>query len=580
MIIKNRKKSIKTQLIISFLFPFLIFSLILFGFVRYVSDFIIHEHVIPQFDERLKENGYALAKSIDPDLIKNALIYPAKYGTELKQELDTFIEGKNGIEYVYVLARKNGKDVIVALNGSDEFMVESSFTDNQKLSFEKKETVLSPIYKDKWGVHKSFFIPFNEKGVEAIFGIDMSAQFIDQIEKQITTISLIVTAVMIVIGILLALFIGNSISKPLNSLVHYSKLFSTGDLSQSVNIKRQDEIGILANSFEEMRKNLSHIIDNVKEKSEGIHHTSQTLLESFEELDEASKQIATSTDEEAKGAEERANHIERISNMLSEMSTSISNVDEQTKLIKNLTDQTSQQADKGNVQVQMIVEQINKIKQNGMVSKENLFNLGKKLEHINEIIKIIQEISSQIHLLSLNASIEAARAGEAGKGFSVVAQEVQKLANQTDGSIKTISEAISEINEQANLVLSLNQQDYEDIVKGVEIVEDNGRLFNSIFESVEQLAKGIDTIVKSIEDLNQASDEILMSIQEISAISEQGVAVTQEISASAVQQNNTVDYLKQQNVNLKNLADNLQDMIKRFKTSKSDIEAKIRDSLS
>ncbi|MEK4495531.1 methyl-accepting chemotaxis protein [Ureibacillus sp. FSL W8-0352] len=563
------KKSIKTQLIVSFLLPFLIFSLILFGFVRYVSDYIIHEHVIPQFDERLKENGYALAKSIDPDLIKNTMVSPEEYGTELKQELDTFIEGKKGIEYVYVLSRKDGKDVIVALNGSDEFMVESPFTDNQKLSYEEKETVLSPIYRDNWGVHKSFFIPLDEDGVEAIFGIDMSAQFIDQLEKRIMTVSLIVTAVMIVIGILLALFIGNRISKPLISLVQYAQIFSTGDLSKSVNIERQDEIGILANSFEEMRKNLSHIIDNVKEKSVGIHHTSQTLFESFEELAQASKQIATSTDEEAKGAEERANHIERISNMISEISTSISDVDEQTKFIKNLTDQTSQQAEKGNVQVQMITEQMNKIKQNGMISKENLSNLGKKLEHINEIIKIIQEISSQIHLLSLNASIEAARAGEAGKGFSVVAQEVQKLANQTDGSIKTISEAIDEINEQANIVLNLNQQDYEDIVKGVEIVEDNGRLFNSIFESVEQLADGIETIVKSTEDLDQASDKILTSVQEISAISEQGVAATQEISASAVQQNNTIDYLKQQNSNLKLLADNLQDMIKQFKTSET-----------
>lgn len=291
-------------------------------------------------------------------------------------------------------------------------------------------------------------------------------------------------------------------------------------------------------------------------------------MASFEELAQASKQIAMSTDEEAKGAEERANHIDRISNMMSEMSIAISNVDEQTKLIKDLTDQTSQQAEKGNVQVQMITEQMNKIKQNGMVSKENLFNLGKKLEHINEIIKIIQDISSQIHLLSLNASIEAARAGEAGKGFSVVAQEVQKLANQTDESIKTISEAIDEINEQANIVLNLNQQDFEDIVKGVEIVEDNGRLFNSIFEAVEQLAKGIDAIVKSTEDLHQASDEILTSIQEIAAISEQGAAATQEISASAAQQDNTIDYLKQQNSELKLLADNLQDMIKRFKTSK------------
>jgi methyl-accepting chemotaxis protein len=559
------QKSIKAQLVISFLFPFLVFSLILFGFVQYVSDYIIQEHVIPQFDERLKENGRLLAETIDPNLIKNTIDFPRTYGPELKRNLDSFIERKKGIEYVYVLSRQNGKDVIVALNGSDKFMVESPFTNDQKLSFEKKESVLSSIYRDKWGVHKSFFIPVD--GVDAIVGIDMSAKFIDHLEKWIWMVSLLLTAIMIVIGILLALFIGNRISKPLNRLVQYAKTFSTGDLSQSVNIKREDEIGILANSFEEMRKNLSRIIDNVREKSEAIHRTGQTLLESFEELAQASKQIAMSTDEEAKGSEERANHIDRISNMMSEMSIAISNVDEQTKLIKNLTDQTSQQAEKGNVQVQMITEQMNKIKQNGMVSKENLFNLGKKLEHINEIIKIIQDISSQIHLLSLNASIEAARAGEAGKGFSVVAQEVQKLASQTDESIKTISEAIREINEQANIVLNLNQQDFEDIVKGVEIVEDNGRLFNSIFESVEQLAKGIDVIAKSTEDLHQASDEILTSIQEIAAISEQGVAATQEISASAVQQSNTIDYLKQQNAELKLLADNLQDMIKRFKTN-------------
>lgn len=133
------KKSIKTQLIISFLFPFLVFSLILFGFVRYVSNYIIQEHVIPQFDERLTENGRLLAETIDPDLIKNTMVSPEKYGMELKQKLDSFIERKKGIEYVYVLSRKNGKDVIVALNGSDEFMVESPFTNDQKISYEKKK---------------------------------------------------------------------------------------------------------------------------------------------------------------------------------------------------------------------------------------------------------------------------------------------------------------------------------------------------------------------------------------------------------------------------------------------------------
>lgn len=132
---------------------------------------------------------------------------------------------------------------------------------------------------------------------------------------------------------------------------------------------------------------------------------------------------------------------------------------------------------------------------------------------------------------------------------------------------KTISKAIEEINEQANVVLQRNQQDFEDIVKGVEVVENNGRLFHSIFESVKQLTDGIDTIAKSTSDLYEASDEVLTSVQEIAAISEEGVAVIEEISASAIQQNDTIEPLKQQNAKLKLLADHLQDMIKKFKTA-------------
>lgn len=88
------KKSIKIQLVISFLFPFLVFSLVLFGFVRYVSDYIIQEHVIPQFDERLTENGRLLTEMLDPNLIKNTIDFPKTYGPELKRDLDSFIERK------------------------------------------------------------------------------------------------------------------------------------------------------------------------------------------------------------------------------------------------------------------------------------------------------------------------------------------------------------------------------------------------------------------------------------------------------------------------------------------------------
>jgi methyl-accepting chemotaxis protein len=95
-------------------------------------------------------------------------------------------------------------------------------------------------------------------------------------------------------------------------------------------------------------------------------------------------------------------------------------------------------------------------------------------------------IASQTNLLSLNASIEAARAGDAGRGFAVVAQEVQKLAVQTDESIDIISESIMRINEQTAKVIQNNDESFQDILNGVSLVENNGEIFNKIFESVEK----------------------------------------------------------------------------------------------
>lgn len=100
---------------------------------------MINENVLPQFDERLSENASSLAASIDTDLIENA----SDQGEAILGKLDAFVEKRKGIEYVYVLKRENGSDVIVALNGSKDFMVESPFTPEQAKSINGKEEVLS-----------------------------------------------------------------------------------------------------------------------------------------------------------------------------------------------------------------------------------------------------------------------------------------------------------------------------------------------------------------------------------------------------------------------------------------------------
>jgi methyl-accepting chemotaxis protein len=228
--------------------------------------------------------------------------------------------------------------------------------------------------------------------------------------------------------------------------------------------------------------------------------------------------------------------------------------------------ETSHLSQSGSEQVNIISKQIQSIKHNGLISQENLSDLNSKLARISEIVELIRNVSSQTNLLSLNASIEAARAGEAGKGFAVVAQEIQKLAQQTATSAQDITATVEDINKQTNKVLALNETNVEDVMKGVELIENSGQLFTRIFSSVEDLEMRSERIVTNSRLVSDASGEALTAIQEISVISEQGTAITQEIAATAQQQHQVVGNAQHQSGKLREVAHILQNMVSEFET--------------
>ncbi|MED3987198.1 methyl-accepting chemotaxis protein [Peribacillus simplex] len=527
---------------------------------------MINENVLPQFDDRLSENAHSLAASLNPTLINKASVR----GEEIKRKLDAFVKDKKGIEYVYVLKRENDADMIVALNGSEDYMVESPFTPEQAKSINGKEDVLSEIYKDKWGTHKSYFTPI--EGTDAIVGIDMDAKLIGELKSRMIFYNILFLASAIILGVLCAVVIGKKISGPVNELVGYTNEMAKGDLSKSIPVGRQDEIGDLSNGFEDMRLSLAHIIQNVREHAQTMNQTTNqttvSIQQSFEEMVESYGQIVTGTTEEAKASEERAHHIDRISNMISNLSDTIRLMNEQTNEMNEFTMHTNTLAEQGSKQVQDVTSQMDKIMENGQANKANLVSLEEDVVKINEVIGLIRVIASQTNLLSLNASIEAARAGDAGRGFAVVAQEVQKLAVQTDESIDIISESIMRINEQTAKVIQNNDESFQDILNGVSLVENNGEIFNKIFESVEKLLKGTEQLAAHSKKINDSSDESLASIQEIAAISEEGVATTEQISAAAIQQNIIMTGLKDQNEDLANESAILEEMVEKFITEK------------
>ncbi|WP_227396278.1 methyl-accepting chemotaxis protein [Jeotgalibacillus aurantiacus] len=558
----NPRKSLRSQLFLFFVIPFVLMGILVFGFVQYLTGYIIEDHVLPQFEQLLQINGEELATTIDESLVTGTVNGDASAAQGLVQFLDEFMEGKEGMEYAYVLSRVNGTDSIVGLNGMEETLVESPFTADQAAALDEGRTVSTEIYVDQWGSHKSYFIPL--ENTDAIIGVDMSTQFIADLQQQILTFLIVFLAIAVVTGSVLAYTFGRRLIKPIDVLVGSVNKIAKGDLTEKVSLNRKDELGHLARNFEEMRLSLIEIIKNVKSNSSQVNDTSLYLVKAFDELGEASSQIAVGTGEEAKASESRSTHIETIAQGFTAMTSKIQNVNDQTKQIEQLTKNTGEVAEKGSVQIREISDQITRIHKNGDVSHERISLLGKKIDHINDDIKLIKAVADQTNLLSLNASIEAARAGDAGKGFSVVAQEVQKLSSQTENTVTTITSTLKEITDQCELMMQSNKQDLAEIENGVAMIRDSGALFNQIFEYVNALSEQVDQIVDNIEDVTNTSNQSVESIHEVAAISEEGVATVQQISASSQQQYATINILKDKNMELQEMADSLNQLVDRF----------------
>lgn len=187
--------------------------------------------------------------------------------------------------------------------------------------------------------------------------------------------------------------------------------------------------------------------------------------------------------------------------------------------------------------------------------------LEMNINKINDSLNSIVEISNQTNLLSLNASIEAARAGEAGKGFSVVAEEVQKLAEASSETVKEISEVINVINEKA-------RETFETVKKGNLAVKSGKDISTKVTERLGEFSKAFNYIGEYISNehelvnkINEAFLDIQSKINEVANVSRENSASSEEIFAEMEQQNGRIDYIKKSISEIDELCQNL----KRYK---------------
>ncbi|MDC2866812.1 methyl-accepting chemotaxis protein, partial [Bacillus sp. BP-3] len=259
--------------------------------------------------------------------------------------------------------------------------------------------------------------------------------------------TLIVAVIALLLGGVIIYFITLSITKPLKQLVVSSHKISEGDLTETIEIRSNDEIGQLGKGFNEMAGSLRELISRINSSAGHVAAASEELTASVRQASEATEQITMAIDQVSSGAVTQTKGVEQGAILLQEVTEGIQRVTDTSSSIASSSAYTRQKAEDGDKLVEQTVNQMQSIHQSVAESDAIIQLLDNKSKQIGDILEVIQNIADQTNLLALNAAIEAARAGEHGRGFAIVADEVRKLAEQSSSSSNEIGKLITEIQE-------------------------------------------------------------------------------------------------------------------------------------
>ena len=332
----------------------------------------------------------------------------------------------------------------------------------------------------------------------------------------ICIVALIVVALVIIFSV-------NSISKGLNRVKAFAGSLAEGDFTvDPIQVKTQDELGVMGGSLNAMYDSNKDVISNIAE-----HAT---------DIDEASTKLRSATTELSENFAEIKKNIEEVNNAMMTTSAATEEVNASTEEVLSNVNLLTEETQNSTAMAQEIRGRAKEVGETSRKSFESASTLAKQFEErlaesienakvvssIEEMANVISEIAEQINLLSLNASIEAARAGEAGKGFAVVASEIGSLATSTAEAVGQIQNTISQVQ---NAFYSLTN-DAQNMLGFV--VNDVTPDYSNFVEVAKQYGEDAASIERTAENISNMSDNIKQIMQEVTAAVQSIAEATQD----------------------------------------------------
>ncbi|WP_026889406.1 methyl-accepting chemotaxis protein [Clostridium beijerinckii] len=377
--------------------------------------------------------------------------------------------------------------------------------------------------------------------------------------------TLIILLSVIILGSAVIMIFAKHISTPIKEISNAVDTVASGNLNiKAIKIKNRDEIGNLNNSFNIMVRNVNDFISSVKDSINVVFDSSKLLDEIVAENTASINEVSDSVEEIAKGSNEQAKETENGVIRVKNLSEKIDLVTRLTIETNDIAVKTTNISNRGLEAIDLLSKK--SIENSKATEKTSaiIMEVDKTSIEIGSITEAISQISEQTNLLSLNAAIEAARAGEQGKGFAVVAEEVRKLASQSSMSASKVKELINGIQDKSKAAVKAIEDGKLIAKEQNNSVIDAKDIFVEILKSVEKITNDMKNLKTYSLEMENEKNEIVEVLETLSASTEESSAATEQISATTEQQLANVNQIAKHTQDLNKLAEKLRDAVNAF----------------
>ncbi|WP_026760148.1 methyl-accepting chemotaxis protein [Selenomonas ruminantium] len=376
--------------------------------------------------------------------------------------------------------------------------------------------------------------------------------------------------VLIVIGFLLVagicLTFAARITKPIVALEGQAAQLAEGNLRvDKLPITTSDEIGSMTNAFNKMQQNLHDLIGKMAATSEQVAAASEELTANAQQSADAAVHVASTIGEVSAGMDKQLVDIDGAKKNVDLVFNDITAMTEKTKKVSEASINTSDAAKQGELLMKDATTKMAHIETSVMNSADVVRTLGESSQQIGQIVEAISSIADQTNLLALNAAIEAARAGEHGRGFAVVADEVRKLAAESQESAEQIKARIQTIQQDTAHAVAAMEEGKTEVQLGAKAIKDVGEQFQDIMGQVNGIKTQIDEITSSVNSVSSGAGNIVEAVDSIDSVSRKTADHTSSISAATEEQSASNEEIAAASQSLAHLASDMQAAINKFK---------------